>query len=68
METSRGGNGLVGHDELGIHHQGPGDADALTLPAENSWGYRPAHLGSTPTWDMTSATRSFTWTAEMDGL
>jgi hypothetical protein len=32
------GDGFVGDQQLGLHHQGPGDADPLPLPPENWCG------------------------------
>ena len=55
----QGGYGFVGHDEFRVHHQGPGQADALALAAGKFVGVdRSAQAGSTPTWRMVSATRS----------
>ena len=34
------GDGLVGHQQLRVQRERPGDADALALPPENSLGYR----------------------------
>ena len=42
----QGGDGLVGDDQLGVHGQGPGDADALLLAAGELVGIASRVLGA----------------------
>ncbi len=41
----QGGDGLVGDDEVGLHDEGPGDADALALTAGELVGEAAGELG-----------------------
>ena len=40
-----GGNGFVGNDDLRVHRQGAGDADALALPAGELMRITDGHCG-----------------------
>lgn len=46
MDTSRADTRLVGDDELGLHRQSPGDADALALAAGELMGVAIGLLGT----------------------
>ena len=45
METSRGGDRLVRHDEFGTYRESPGHSDALPLPAAEFVREAVCHVG-----------------------
>lgn len=52
--------GLVGDDQIGVARQGPGDRDALALPAGQFVGVPVGVFGAQPDWPSSCSTRSRT--------